>query len=442
VSSPVLVEPPQLESTRPRWNSGARIAFRFAVLYFGLFSVCTQILTSLLPLPGVDIPDPGSLPPLRQIIGFVARHVFHLQVTPAFFAETGSGDRPCDWVFLFCVLVASISGTILWSLLDGRRGDYVALRKWFWLFFRFALAGQMFAYAFAKIVPLQMPFPPLYKLVEPVGNLSPMGMLWTSIGASPAYEIFAGSAEFLGGLLVLIPRTRTLGALVCVADMTQVFLLNMTYDVPVKILSFNLILLSLLLLTPEVRRLANFFFLNRTAEAPVRTLLFRSARKNRIAAAVQALFAVALIGSNVWGARIAWKTYGAGVPKPALYGIWNVDEQTVDGQVRAPLLTDAGRWRRVLIDDYHLMIFLPMNDERVYYSLAIDEKTGTLKLSDRVSNQQKALLTYTRPAPDRLLLDGAMDGHKVHLELSLYDRKKFVLVSRGFHWVSPVPFNK
>jgi hypothetical protein len=105
-------------------------------------------------------------------------------------------------------------------------------------------------------------------------------------------------------------------------------------------------------------------------------------------------------------------------------------------------LTDAGRWRRVLIDDYHLMIFLPMNDERVYYSLTIDEKTGTLKLSDRASNQQKALLTYTRPAPDRLLLDGAMDGHKVHLELSLYDRKKFLLVSRGFHWVSPVPFNK
>ena len=75
-----------------------------------------------------------------------------------------------------------------------------------------------------------------------------MGVLWSSIGSSPAYESFAGCAELLGGILLIVPRTTTLGALVCLADMTQVFMLNMTYDVPVKLLSFHLILLSLFLL--------------------------------------------------------------------------------------------------------------------------------------------------------------------------------------------------
>jgi hypothetical protein len=53
-------------------------------------------------------------------------------------------------------------------------------------------------------------------------------------GASPAYEIFIGSAELLAGLLLVIPATAMLGALIWLIDMAEVFALNMTYDVPVK----------------------------------------------------------------------------------------------------------------------------------------------------------------------------------------------------------------
>ena len=45
--------------------------------------------------------------------------------------------------------------------------------------------------------------------------------------------------------------------------MTYVFTLNMTYDVPVKLLSFQLALLSVVILTPSLRRVADFFLLNR-----------------------------------------------------------------------------------------------------------------------------------------------------------------------------------
>ena len=41
----------------------------------------------------------------------------------------------------------------------------------------------------------------------------------------------------------------------------------------------------------------------------------------------------------------------------------------------------------------------------------------------------------------QLTLDGNMDGHKVHMPLNLVDRRKFLLVSRGFHWVQEYPFN-
>jgi hypothetical protein len=103
----------------------------------------------------------------------------------------------------------------------------------------------MLSYGMIKAIPLQMPAPGLTRLLEPFGRFSPMGVLWYSIGASRPYEIFAGCAELAGGILLFIPQTATLGALICLADSIQIFTLNMTYDVPVKPFSFHLIVLSL-----------------------------------------------------------------------------------------------------------------------------------------------------------------------------------------------------
>jgi uncharacterized membrane protein YphA (DoxX/SURF4 family) len=423
----------------PPWTLAARIAFRFCFVFFGLYCLSTQILTSLIAIPIVDLPDPSSIPPWRPIITFTATHIFRHKA-PLVFTGSGSGDKTVDFVLLFCLLVISLLATAVWSIADRRRTSYSALHKWFVLCLRFALAGQMLSYGFAKAVPLQMPFPGLFTLIEPFGNMSPMGVLWSSVGASQHYEIAAGCLELLGGLLLFIPSTTTLGALVSLADMSYVFLLNMTYDVPVKLLSFVLVLLSLFLLAPEFRRLLNFFLLNRTAEPSPKTQLFRKPRANHIALAVQALFAIWLIAANIWGARIGWKQYGPGAPTPALYGIWDVEQFSTDGQLRPPLLTDNDRWRRIIFDRFASI--QQMNDTQTYYAPSIDTKKNTIALTQRRGNNQKLNFTFARPAPDQLILDGDLNGHKTHIQLRLEDRNKFLLVSRGFHWIQEYPFNR
>jgi len=441
VTTQAVIEPPPAAAANPPWSLATRILFRFCVVYFTLFALSTQIITSLIVIPNVDTPSPASLPPLRQIVGLAAAHLFHLAPTPAFFAETGSGDRPADWILAFCLLIFAVLGTALWSILDRRRPSYIALRKWFWLFFRFCLAGQMLTYALVKIVPLQMPYPPLTRLLEPFGNFSPMGVLWYSVGASPAYEIFAGSAEMLGGLLLLIPRTRTLGALICLADMTQVFVLNMTYDVPVKLFSFHLILMSLLLLAPDFRRLADFFFLRRPVAPPVYPPLFQSPRWNRLASLLQVVFVLWLIGTGIYGDRDAWHEYGGGAPKPALYGIWNVESLTVDGKSSPPLLTDTTRWRRVVFDSRSRTAFQQMDDKDQYFRATIDPGRKTVALRRPGDAQIQGTLTYAQPSPDKLTLDGTLNQHSFHAELALCDRSQFMLVSRGFRWVQQYPYN-
>jgi len=423
------------------WSFTSRLAFRACFVYFGLFCLATQILGCLFPIPKVEVPDPGTLPPMRQIVFWTAAHVFHAKL-PLVYTGSGSGDKTFDWVLAFCLLVIAVVAAGIWSVLDRRRENYVTLYKWFRLFIRFALASQFIVYGLDKVIPLQMPFPFLTRLVEPFRDFSPMGVLWTSVGASPAYEILVGSAELLGGILLIFPRTTVLGALVCLADMIQVFMLNMTYDVPVKLFAFHLILLATFLLAPEFWRLADFFVRNRTVGPSPQPELFHTRRGNRIALAAQIMLGIWMLGMNAYSGWSAWHTYGGGRTKSPLYGIWNVDELSIDSQVRSPLLTDYDRWRRAIFDFPERMSFQRMDDSFAHYGVAINDKDKTIVFAKDGDQNWKANFTFQRAAVDRLILDGNMDSHKIHMQLQRMDRSKFVLVSRGFHWISEYPFNR
>lgn len=429
------------EPSTPRWSFAARIGFRFCFVYFGLYCLTTQILGSMFANPEVDVPDPSTLWPMRQIIFWTATHIFRV-AHPLVYSGSGSGDKTFDWVAAFCLLIFAILATLLWSLLDRRRENYVALDKWFRVGIRFALVSQMFSYGLAKAVPLQMPFPFLTKLLEPFGNFSPMGVLWSSVGASPAYEIFAGCAEMLGGILLIFPRMTTLGALVCLIDSAYIFTLNMTYDVPVKLFAFHMILMSLFLLVPEFSRLADFFLSNRPAAPSTQLSLFRTRRANRIALAVQIVIGMWLVGINAYGSWGGWHTYGGGRPKSALYGIWNVEELSIDGHIRSPLLTDYDRWHRVIFDFPERMSFQRMDETYAGYGASINVNDKTLALTKGDDKNWKGDFHFQRAAQGQLTLDGKMDGHTIHMQLQLVDQSKFLLVNRGFHWVQEYPYNR
>src|SRR6267378_2175360 len=235
MSPQLQTEPIRPQPGIPRWNLALRIAFRFGLIYLGLYCLTTQIITTP---TGTDIPDPATLWPLRPLIFWTAAHIFHVNAPLSFGGNSGGSDCMFGWVTAFCLLMIATAATVVWSLLHRSRENYAGLHKWFRLFVRFALAGQMIFYGFVKAIPQQMPFPSLTRLLQPFGTLSPYGVLMNSVGAAPAYEIFTGCAMLAGGLLLIVPRTATLGALISLADTILVFMLAMTYDVPAKLLAF------------------------------------------------------------------------------------------------------------------------------------------------------------------------------------------------------------
>ena len=120
-------------------------------------------------------------------------------------------------------------------------------------------------------------------------------------------------------------------------DATMIFLLNMTYDVPVKLFSFHLILMSLFLLAPNARRLFDLFTLGsgRRVFAPSREF----ARRRVAAVVAQGVYGLLMLGLQRAESGIrGWHTFGGGAPKSPLYGIWDVEEMAIGGVPRPALL--------------------------------------------------------------------------------------------------------
>jgi hypothetical protein len=418
---------PIAEPAPPRWNLATRITFRFCLIYFTLYVILTQMFQGLLPFLPINIPNLGVTPPVKAIVFWTSAKLFGVEPTKLVFSGSGSGDKTYDWVLAFCMMVVAIVGAAVWSVAARRATQHPNLHKWFHLFLRFSLGSTVAFYGMIKVVPLQMPFPQLTRLVEPYGNFSPMGVLWYSIGASPAYESFVGSAELLGGMLLFFPRTAILGAVICLADVIEVFMLNMCYDVPVKLFSFQLVLMTLVLLAPEMPRLAHFFFSDRELTPRIRPALFASPRKNQIALWAQILLGLAIVGNGFYSDYQSWHIYGGGAPKSALYGIWNIEEPT--------------HWKRIVFERPTGMSLQKSDDTFTAYPVTLDLKSSTIAVA-RANDKTWGVLKFERPTSDTLAIDGNLGTDKLHLRAKLLDRSKLLLVSRGFHWVQEYPFNR
>lgn len=430
----------QIERTsfETRWPLLKRFAFRFAFAYVVLYFV--PFALDLIPFYA-EAAEKKYEVPWHLFVPWVGKHVLHLGYDITVFTN-GSGDTTYDYVLMLCCLTLAAVATVVWSLLDRRRLNYEKLYQWLRLCVRFLLASLMINYGMSKVIPLQMPAPYLTRLIEPFGDSSPMGLLWTFIGASKAYEIFAGSAEMLTGVLLIFPRTALLGALASFAVSIQIFALNMCYDVPVKILSFHLVLMSAFLLAQDFRRLTNVCVLNRGAEAAKARQLFERRRLNQATLVLQVLFGLYLIGTNLYATRQQSKEYEGFVQKPPLYGIWMVEEFSVDGQDRPPLTTDATRWQRVIFQFSKAMTVQPMSGPNQSYLLDTDLDAGTLTLGKRSDPNWKAVLSFKVPEAEAMTLEGEIDGHKTYARLSRFDESKYLLTSRGFHWIQETPFNR
>jgi hypothetical protein len=374
------------------------------------------------------------------LVSWVGRVLFHVEITVR---PNGSGDTTHNYVQVFCFLVIAAAAAAVWSLLDRKRTRYVRLYDWLRVFVRFTLAAMMLLYGGVKVIKSQFPDPTLDRLLQPFGDASPNGLLWTFMGASESYTVFTGACEMLGGLLLCCRRTTLLGALVCIGVLANVVMLNFSYDVPVKLFSCHLLFMACFLAAPDTGRLLSFFVLNRPVPPADLRPLFRRPWLHRGALVLRTVLVLALTALSLWLGYDYRRTYAEWAPRGPLYGIWNVEELVaIDGRGRPAPATDVTRWRRVIFDSPQMLALQLTSDSRVRYHLHLDAGQKTLALTGLDDPSWESTWTYQETGPGLLQLEGEYEGKKIRARLRRAEQPTFRLLSRGFHWINEYPFNR
>lgn len=111
------------------------------------------------------------------------------------------------------------------------------------------LAGILFffliKYGWDKVIKVQFYKPEPNTLYTPFGKLSKDIAFWSLVGSSYAYTVILGYVELLAALLLLRKRTQFLASILSIGIFGQIFLINYSFDISVKLLSGCLLLFSI-----------------------------------------------------------------------------------------------------------------------------------------------------------------------------------------------------
>jgi len=425
-----------LRSHRP-WNIYKKISFRFFFLLLPLFIILNNngaftFIAGVLQLPNAV---------LHQFIPWFAKNIIHYNYDFSIYTN-GSGDTSYDWLLLLFIFLISVIGCIVWSVLDRKRKSYNTAYYWLVVLVRFYLAFTLILYGLIKVIKLQFPDPSLNRLLQPFGDASPMGLAWTFLGFSKGYNIFMGIVE-VSAVLLLFRRTVIVGAFLSLAATAHVMSMNYFFDVPVKLLSTALVVMSLFILAPHFLKLYRFFI---NYESQQLDKMYQPTFKKRwlyfAAYGIKYLYIAASIATLLYTFIGQRKTYGSAAPKPFLYGIYNVKDMMLKGKSLPPLTTDSSRWKQMIISYPGYARVKKMNDSTINFTTVFDQKKKELILKSTHSDSTKYSLTYNIIGKDSLYISGLKGRDSISVSFKQKDLKDFRLINRGFHWISEYPYNR
>ena len=425
------------------WSLPQKVAFRFFFVFFVLY--CIFVPSDVLPLYGKVF-----YPFINFFQGFIiwaAKNVLHIVINPVTrgLGDSG-GDSTFDYLLYLFVIILSALVTIIWSYTGRKTANYNKLFYWQIVVLRYFVAFTMILFSTAKIFGVQFPPPGIGRLMERIGDMSPMGLAWTYMGYSHAFNYFTGLSELLCAGLLFFRRTIRVGATLGIILLVNIVAINFCFDVCVKLSSTTLLLMCFFILIPDRERFINFFFRNDIIfPAHLAPHRFTEKWKNIALISVKCVLIIFAVywNCNLMEEQIATYSFvGYNVKKPPLYGLYQIETFVSGRDTLQPLSTDTTRWNKFWISRPGLATVQLMNDSIKGYNFNPDTLKHMITGNTYADTVHKFYLHYTLPEPGVMILQGDWKNDRVFIRMHKIDLKSFRLISRGFHMINEVPYNR
>ncbi len=340
-----------------------------------------------------------------------------------------SSDSASMYLLVFILLVLACVITFIMSLTEIWNQNRDKIKPLFRSVFTFYLSLQLMKYGFDKIFGTQFYTPEPNVLYTPLGYLEKDILFWSTIGTSYLYSLVTGIAEAAAAFLILFRKTRTFGLLIACVALSQILLVNIAFDISVKLFSLFLLLLAIILIAPQARRIYNFLILQDMES------LKREAETYKV--------------FNHPFIRISLKTFVSGlIVLEALYPAFRngsthmVQEHELRGayeilDVRSEQGSQIieGKWpfKRFFIHRDGYIIFQDRYDHMVDYKLGTTAQRGKMIFSDYQRNVLR--LDYKWTTPGRFIDLKFVNPEDAYImKAKVLDWKAMPALRNNFHW--------
>lgn len=425
------------------WPMWRKIIFRF---FF--------ILLLLLVAPWTWL---DNIPVISKISSFFTHHYYQLMdwaveksnaklfhVRKVLVPTNGSGDTSYAWAQLWMLLCLALMGCVTWSIADRRRSGYRQLNYWLCLFTRYYISLVALSYGILKLFAAQMPFPYESMMATSLGDLLPMRLSWIFIGYSTPYQVFSGVMEVITGLLLLNRRTATLGIMMGTAVFTNVMVLNLSYDIPVKLYSMQLVFCCLYLLVNEWDRIICFFILNKPAQTCYLYHWEYQKKWMRITRIILKLIFIMLFVCFAFYNTMDYsrQLFGEKEIKPIQPGIYDVPVYVMNKDTIPNLVADTLRWQDIIFEKGGWGS-IKTNDTayrhrygRAYFYYSADTSKQILNFTKAKGDSNYILsMHYLLPDSNTIRLWSVRTNDSLFIVLKKSSRH-FQLGEKQFHWLS------
>lgn len=411
--------------TNPTYSKPQQFANRFLISYVLLF-------ISSFSFPHAILPDIGKWfsPFYEKLAAFTGSHIFHL--SKPYSAELIS-DSTGMYLHAFNLIFISAVIAIAWFYSDRQKKNEMQLVYGLQLIIRYYLALQLLNYGFNKIFKWQFYLPEPNTLFTSVGETHRDLLYWTSMGSSYTYTFFSGLIEVLAASLLLFRRTKLFGALIAIGIMVNVLMINIGFDISVKLYSAFLILLCCILIAPDAKRLFRFFFTNEAIAKNNYVPSFVNGKFKTLYRSLKTLVLLLFFSDTLFIYFASGNFNDDKAVRPPLHGAYEVSVFVLDGDTLAPLQTDQLRWKRVFVHRRNYFIVQNMQDGMQDYILENDTAKQILLLTD-YDGKQKGFFHYDKLSGDANTFSGRIGMHKLEMELKKIDLKNLPLLQDEFGW--------
>ncbi|WP_027395828.1 DoxX family protein [Aquimarina latercula] len=349
-------------------------------------------------------------------------------------------DSKYDYSRFLLITVLSIIGTIAWILIDTKfKLNYnQKLKTLTRTILRYHIGLTLIIYGLAKVFMLQFGEMDLDRLENTIGNHNGMSYLWTFMSYSKFYTMTTGWVEVIGGVLLLFRRSTFIGAFILFIAMINVVIIDIGYDVRVKMFAIHLLVMTVLLISNDLKRMINFFILNKPTVPIIELPLFTNPKTKKIGYILKAciLLYFTISSSINFSNRIKSQTANR---YPSMTGFHQVEIQMVNGDT-IPKSTNI-RWKNISINGSsyrpETLKIIQEDKKQLYFLFEADTIKRTIDFHEYNDSEKKAnSFTYDRLDDNVFIFKGSYKGDSIWVRTKAKTFKNYRLTKSGMRWIT------